>query len=93
MSEPVIWRGKELPQCKPGHVYAIRMWPGGRKELRQVPYEEMHYADEATRRLQNGHCANVWLDDAVLVVMLLPENHPQRQAAMRQPNPEKWDLS
>lgn len=93
MSEPVIWQGKELPPKKPGHVWAIRMWPGGRKELRQVLLEEMHHADDATSRLQNNHCANVWLDDAVLVIALLPDEHPHRQDAIRQPDPEKWDFS
>lgn len=93
MSEPVIWQGKELPPKNPGHVWAIRMWPNGRKELRQVLLEQMHNSSEATKRLQNGHCANVWLDDAVLVVMLLPVEHPQRRDYERQPNLEKWDLS
>lgn len=67
MSEPVIWQGKELPPRKPGHVWAMYMYPGGGKELRQCTLDRMHYASEAIERLQSGYPAHVWLDDVEYV--------------------------
>lgn len=73
------WRGQELPPKRPGHVYIIRMWPGGRKVLDRCWFHQAHYADDAARRLKSGQTANVWLDDAALVLSLLPEDHPLRK--------------
>lgn len=73
------WKGQELPPKRPGHVYIIRMWPGGRKVLDQCWFHQAHYADDAARRLKSGQTANVWLDDAALVLSLLPEDHPLRK--------------
>lgn len=32
-NNPVYWKGQELPPKKSGHVYVIRMWPGGRDDV------------------------------------------------------------
>lgn len=76
MSEPVIWQGQELPQARGGNVWALYMYPGGRKELRQCPPVMIDQADDAAWRLQHGRMARIWLDDATLVIALLPDNHP-----------------
>lgn len=75
----VYWQGKELPKAKPDHVWAIKMWPGGRKILNQQLIDSMHNSWDAVERLQHGHCANVWLDDVTLVIALLPDDHPLKR--------------
>lgn len=78
-NNPVYWKGQELPPKKSGHVYVIRMWPGGRMVLDQVWFHEAHYADDAVKRLTSGHPALVWLDDVDFVIASLPDNHPVKR--------------
>lgn len=70
MSEPVYFNGQELPALRPGKVWGLKIYPGGRMELHQYTDDLLHYVDEAVQRLCDGREARVWLDDAAFVVGL-----------------------
>lgn len=54
-----------LPALQPGKVWGIRIYPGGRKELRQCPPGNCLKPDAAIARLQDGHMVEVKIRDAV----------------------------
>ena len=56
-----------LEPRKPGHVWAILFWPGGRKELVQVKLQQVRPFDEAIARLADKRKVHVSLSDAVKV--------------------------
>lgn len=56
-----------LEPRKPGHVWAILIWPGGRKELVQVELKLVRPFDEAIKRLADNRKVHVSLSDAVKV--------------------------
>lgn len=54
-------------QPKPGYVWAMMWYPGGRKELVEVLPEQVDPLDTALHRLANNHKAYVALGDVVAV--------------------------
>lgn len=56
-----------LGQPKPGCVWAIKWYPGGRKELVEVEPTKVHSLDEALARLESNRKAYVALASAVTV--------------------------
>jgi len=56
-----------LGQPKPGHVWAIRWYPGGRKEFVEVLPEQVDSLDTALHRLANNRKAYVALANVVAV--------------------------
>ena len=54
-------------QPKPGYVWAIMWYPGGRKELVEVLPEQVDPLDTALHRLDNNRKAYVALRDVVAV--------------------------
>lgn len=65
MSKPVIWQGQELPPRKPGKVYGLRIYPGGRTQVRQFYARQLVTPMIAASKLMAGEYAQVWLDDVV----------------------------
>jgi len=65
--QPVYFQGQELPPTREGHVYGIRLYPGGRKELRQYKPDDLMYVSQAVKALMANKCVDVWLDDAAQV--------------------------
>lgn len=70
MNQPVIWQGQKLPSARPGNVWLLHIYPGGRMEVRQDRPERAVTADKAVSVLMAGHDAHVWLDDAQVTVAL-----------------------
>ena len=56
---------KNLEPRKPGHVWAILFYPGGRKELVQVELRRVRPVDEASANLASNRKVHVSLSDAV----------------------------
>lgn len=62
--------GQSLPELRPGKVYCMEIYPGGRKSVRQINPELLHGKDDAIKRLRDGRLCRVLLDDAVAVLSL-----------------------
>ncbi len=56
-----------LGQPKPGHVWAIRWYPGGRKEFVEVEPTQVDSLDDALAKLSNNRRACVALKHATSV--------------------------
>lgn len=54
----------ELPELKPGKIWAMRIYPGGRKELRQRAEDMCVEPMEALKRLKQNQSATVRMADA-----------------------------
>ena len=65
-----VFNSQTLPAPRPGRVWGLLIYPGGRKELRQYPPDMLQDRDEAVRRLEAGREARVRLDDAGVVVAM-----------------------
>lgn len=57
----------ELPPLREGNVWAIQLYPGGRKAYAQVKPERVSSFFDALDRLRSGVVVFVWPDDAVRV--------------------------
>lgn len=56
-----------LPPLRPGNVWAIQLYPGGRKAYMQVKLERVSSFFDALDKLKSGQMVYVWPDDAVRV--------------------------
>lgn len=68
--QPVIWQGQELPQARPGNVWLLHIYPGGRMEVVQRKPNYATTVDLAVKDLMAGGSAHVWLGDAETTVAL-----------------------
>lgn len=57
----------ELPPLREGNVWAIQLYPGGRKAYVQVKPERVSSFFDAFDKLRTHHMVFVWPDDAVRV--------------------------
>lgn len=65
----VYFQGQKLPPLREGNVWAMRIWPGGRLEVKQVKPEQIaRSTGAALKELDSGFDTYVWLDDAAYVV-------------------------
>ncbi len=65
----VYFQGQKLPPLREGNVWAMRIWPGGRLEVKQVKPEQIAKSTgDAIKELLNCFDTYVWLDDAAYVV-------------------------
>lgn len=65
----VYFQGQKLPPLREGNVWAMRIWPGGRLEVKQVKPEQIAKSTgDALNELEAGHFVYVWLDDAAYTV-------------------------
>lgn len=78
---PVYFQGQQLPNLRPGKVWGMELYPGGRKCLRQFSPELLQLPDDAALRLAEGRMARVWLDDAEITVILWNQQK-RRQATV-----------
>lgn len=60
--------GQELPPLRDGNVWAMKIYPGGRKEVRQVNPSRVDFVSNALKKLKAEQSVYVWLDDAVEVL-------------------------
>lgn len=60
--------GKELVNLRPGNVWALEIYPGGRKTVMQTKAKYVDYTDDAVKKLNAGQRVFVWLDDATEVL-------------------------
>lgn len=65
----VYFQGQKLPPLREGNVWAMRIWPGGRLEVKQVKPEQIaRSTGDALKELESGAYVYVWLDDAAYAV-------------------------
>jgi hypothetical protein len=64
----VYFQGEKLPPLRPGKVYAMQIYPGGRKVVQQRNPEQLSTASVAVKALIAGRMVYVWLGDAVDVL-------------------------
>lgn len=65
----VYFQGKKLPPLREGNVWAMWIWPGGRKEVKQVKPEQITESPrKAVAELLSGYDVHVWLDEAAYIV-------------------------
>lgn len=75
----VYFQGQKLPPLREGKVWSMRIWPGGRLEVKQVnPHEIVQTATAAIRKLERGQYAYVWLDDSAYVAQQWKNYKTQR---------------
>lgn len=60
--------GQELPPLRAGNVWAMQIFPGGRKVVVQVRPYLVRPVEQAVTALRAGHRQYVLLDDAVTVL-------------------------
>lgn len=60
--------GQELPPLRVGNVWAMQIFPGGRKVVVQVQPYHVRSVEQAVTALKAGHRQYVSLDDAVAVL-------------------------
>lgn len=68
MSEVIYFNGQPLPPLREGKVWGIKIWFGGRLELRQYKPELLQTTGQALKNIRENGFAYVWLDDASYVV-------------------------
>lgn len=69
MTQDVYFQGQKLPPLREGNVWAMRIWPGGRKEVKQVKQEQLTESPrQAVDKLLQGEYVYVWLDEAAYIV-------------------------
>ena len=74
MSEPNYFLDKKLPTLRPGHRWSMKIWPGGRLEVKQVkPEAIMEHPADAVSVLRQCRCVYVPLGDAADVVRMWSE--------------------
>jgi hypothetical protein len=61
----VYFQGEKLPPLRPGKVYAMQIYPGGRKVVRQCNADQLSTPSAAAKALTAGRMVYVWPDDAV----------------------------
>lgn len=79
MSEPVYFQGQPLPPLRPGNTWSLRIYPGGRKEVKQVRPERIQTIDAAVSALCGGEWTHVRLDDAVETLIRWKQAVEQRR--------------
>lgn len=60
--------GNVLPPMREGNVWAMLIYPGGRRSVEQIEPQNIEFASEAVKKLKAGQWVYVWLDDAVAVL-------------------------
>lgn len=60
--------GQELPPLREGNVWAMLVYPGGRKLVAQIAPYNIYHINDAVAELKAGRRVYVWLDDAVEVL-------------------------
>lgn len=63
-----IFMGQELPPLRAGKVWAMRIYPGGRRVVVQEEAQNIDYTEDAVAELKAGRRVLVWLDDAIDVL-------------------------
>ena len=58
------FQGEKLPPLRPGKVYAMQIYPGGRKVVRQRNADQLSAPNAAVKALVAGRMVYVRLDDA-----------------------------
>lgn len=63
-----IFMGQELPPLRQGNVWAMLIYPGGRKVVAQIEPYNIEFVKDAVDKLRQGQYVYVWLDDAAEVL-------------------------
>lgn len=65
----IYFQGQKLPPLRADNVWAMRIWPGGRMEVKQVTSDRIAKSTgDALKDLESGKYTFVWLDDAAYTV-------------------------
>lgn len=65
----VYFQDEKLPALRPGKVYGMQIYPGGRKVVKQCNADQLMTPSAAVKALMAGRMVYVRLDDAVDTLM------------------------